>query len=47
MKFEIHYTRIVEADDFFDAVEIAKHLNNVEEVMSVCPFLEEDMITKE
>lgn len=47
MKFEIHYTKIVEADDFFNAVELAKELENVEEVISVCPFLEEDMIMKE
>lgn len=47
MKFEVHYTKIVEADDFFDAVELAKELENVEEVISICPCLEEDMILKE
>lgn len=44
MKWEVHYTRIVEADDFFDAVEEVKKINNeVGEVMTVCPYIEEEL----
>lgn len=45
MKFEVHYTRIVEADNFFDAVDVAKEtIEGVEEVISVCSALEEDIL---
>lgn len=45
MDFEIHYTRKIEADDFFEAAEIAKKtIEGIEEVISICPFIEEDMI---
>ena len=43
MKYEVHYMRTVEADDFFDAVQVVKdNVEDVEEVVSVCPFIEED-----
>lgn len=46
MEFEVHYTRKIEADDFFEAVEFVKNkINDVEEVITVCPFVEEDMMT--
>lgn len=45
MDFEVHYTRKIEADDFFDAAEIAKKtVKDIEEVISICPFIEEDII---
>ena len=45
MEFEVHYTRKVEAEDFFEAVEIVKNkIQDVEEVITVCPFVEEDMM---
>lgn len=48
MKYEIHYTRIVEANDFFDAVDFAKeNIDDIEEVVTICPFvedMEEDLI---
>ncbi len=45
MIWEVHYTRHIEADNFFDAVEKAKEdFNEIEEVISVCPFVEEDII---
>lgn len=44
MKYEVHYTRIVEADNFFDAVDLAKeNVDDVEEVISVCLAIEEDI----
>lgn len=44
MQWEAHYTRIIEAEDFFDAVEkVKKTIDDVEEVMTVCPFVEEDI----
>lgn len=48
MIWEAHYTRLVEADDFFDAVESVKNtVEDTEEVISVCPFVEDDIIQKE
>lgn len=45
MDFEVHYTRKIEADDFFEAAEIAKKtVEDIEEVISICPFIEEDII---
>ena len=45
MIFEVHFTRLVEADNFFDAVDNVKEIvKDAEEVVSVCPFVEEDMI---
>lgn len=46
MEWEIHYTRVIEADDFFDAVDKIKYdVNDIEDVISVCPFVEdEDMM---
>lgn len=42
-KYEVHYTRTVEADDFFDAVEKVKgKVKDIEEVIAVCPFEEEE-----
>lgn len=44
MEYEVCYTRIVEAEDFFDAIQYVKDtLDNVEEVVSVCPAAKEDM----
>lgn len=48
MIFEVHFTRLVEADNFFDAVEDAKEIvEDIEEVISVCPYVEDDMIAHE
>lgn len=45
MDFEVHYTRKIKADDFFEAAEIAKKtVEDIEEVISICPFIEEDMM---
>lgn len=45
MIFEVHFTRLVEADNFFDAVDNVKEIvEDAEEVVGVCPFVEEDMI---
>ena len=42
MIFEVHYTRTVEADDFFEAAEIAKNtIEKTEEIISICPFIED------
>ena len=44
-KWEVHYTKVVEADDFFEAVDCVKELDNdIESVISVCPFIEEEYI---
>lgn len=40
-KFEIIFSDIVEADDFFDAVDIARKKNNVE-ILTVSALSEED-----
>lgn len=41
-KFEVHYTRVIEADDFFDAVDKAKvNIERVEEIIAVQPWIEE------
>lgn len=49
MIFEVHYTRKMEADDFFDAVDKAREIiENVEEIIAVNPWLEdpeEDLMT--
>lgn len=43
MEFEVYYTRKVTADSFFDAVELVQsNLDDVEEVVSVCPYVEEE-----
>lgn len=48
MIWETHYVKLVEADNFFDAVEKVKEsFDDVEEVISVCPFIEEDMMKEE
>lgn len=45
MLWEVTFTRQVEADDFFEAVDTAKEIQNDEsEVISVCPYIEEDFI---
>ena len=46
MEWEVHYTRIIEAEDFFDAIDKVKYdVEDVEDVISVCPFMEdEDMM---
>lgn len=45
MLWEVTFTRVIEADDFFDAVDTAKDsVKDIEEVVSVCPYLEEDYI---
>lgn len=45
MEYEVCYTRIVDADDFFEAVQYVKdNVDDVEEVISVCPVAIEDML---
>lgn len=45
MKWETHFVRIVEADNFFDAVDKAKEsTKDDEEVISVCQLIDEDMV---
>lgn len=45
MLFEATFVKTIEADDFFDAVDKAKQLQKDEaEVISVCPYIEEDFI---
>lgn len=47
MIWEVHYTKTIEAEDFFEAVEKVKGLNrDIESVISVCPYIEEDYITE-
>lgn len=44
MEFEVHYTRKIEADGFFEAVDIVKNkIDDVEEVITVCPLIREDI----
>ena len=41
--WEVHYTKIIEANDFFDAVDKAREIQkNEAEVVSVCPAYIED-----
>ncbi len=48
MMWEVHYIKTVESDNFFDAVEkVKENFDDIEEVVSVCPFMEEDMIPNE
>lgn len=45
MLWEVHYTKVIEADNFFDAVdEVKKEDKDVESVISVCPFIEDEYI---
>ncbi len=45
MLFEATFVKTIEANDFFDAVDKAKELQKDDsEVVSVCPFIEEDYI---
>lgn len=46
MLWEVTFTKQIEAEDFFDAVDVAKQQQNDEsEVISVCPaYIEEDYI---
>ena len=45
MLFEATFVKTIEAEDFFDAVDKAKELHNDDsEVVSVCPYIEEDFI---
>ena len=45
MEWEVHYTKTIEADDFFDAVDKVKQLDkDIKDVISVCPFVQEDFI---
>lgn len=44
MLWEVTFTKQVEADDFFEAVDLAKRLQTDSEVISVCPYIEEDYI---
>jgi len=45
MLWEATVTQLIEADDFFEAVDKIKEIKqDAEEVVSVCPFIEEDFI---
>lgn len=45
MLWEVTFTKQIEAEDFFDAVDVAKQQQNDDsEVISVCPYIEEDFI---
>lgn len=45
MLWEIHYTKTIEADNFFDAVDAVKEEDkDIESVISVCPFIEDEYI---
>lgn len=44
MKWEAHYIKIIDADNFFDAVDKAREMFAEEEVISVCQYMEDDMI---
>lgn len=42
MEFEVHYTRKIEADNFFEAVDQAKEsIENIEEIIAVNPWIED------
>ncbi len=43
MKWEVHFIKTVEAENFFDAVEKVKDEDKeIENVVSVCPYSEID-----
>ena len=44
LKFEVHYTRIIEAKDFFDAVDkTKKDISEIEEIVAIQPWIEEPL----
>lgn len=41
--WEVHFTKTIEADSFFDAVDKVKEIEqDLESVISVCPYIEDD-----
>ena len=45
MLWEVTYTKVIEADNFFDAVDDVKDSDkDIESVISVCPFIEDEYI---
>ena len=46
MLWEVTVTQVIEADDFFDAIEeIRKIKPEAEEVIGVCPYIEDKYMT--
>lgn len=45
MLWEVTYIRVIEADNFFDAVDAVKESDkDIKNVVSVCPFIEDEYI---
>lgn len=43
MQWEATFTKIIEAEDFFEAVDKIKNMEkDAKDVVGVCPYIEED-----